>query len=752
MIAVPPKPVALVAAAVAAVLLVVVFVALPLPHALVGDTELERHGGIVLVTATGGTVEVPGVGADEAAEVERIVAAGGIAFTEVADGGAERMPPGGSEDVWSDDEGLRYSASYVVAPTREEVDAELADWTPPPGTRLVYERISAESREMHDPRPGHGAKIRTYVVHTPPALDGSAISDARVDHDRYTDRPIVMVTFTSDGARRFGELTERIRGHKLAIVIGDWVISAPVIVSAIRGGRAQIAMGGSDPVEQERLATALSATLRAGIGVRPGDVREVHHVAPAPHVGRAWLVRLAIALAGGLAAFAAVWLAVRWIAPVRRPRRRLTGDAPVWPRVLWTIGVIVVMIAGWKVTLPGVDDTELAHVILKGGSGSFLGMFNMFDLTATRQVSVLALGTGPLLSAFPVVEIVALVVPRWRHLRHGGPEGRRKLGRAVAVLALVLAAVQGYFVATYLEAMSRGGADVVAPGWKTRSMIVVTLVAGTAVMAWLVSIIGQRGIGNGYAVVLLVIWLLDVPWFHLVQSGLPAVVALVSAASIALVAAAALGVRVGRIPLPSSGTSPFVEASSFVMLFVQLAALGVSLPWFFSLTHTLDSQLGITLTTLVAFAALWSFVFARPSLSGATAAEWRRATVASALVLVACELLAATARSAGDVGLANPVFVFVATATVLDLRDELRDRRRGLVPVWPLHAPLAVDRVRERLDAAGIAHHVQAVRLRTLLWFFGPHVPMMVLVPPDRAPDAGRILREIQPSAASAGP
>jgi hypothetical protein len=63
--------------------------------------------------------------------------------------------------------------------------------------------------------------------------------------------------------------------------------------------------------------------------------------------------------------------------------------------------------------------------------------------------------------------------------------------------------------------------------------------------------------------------------------------------------------------------------------------------------------------------------------------------------------------------------------------------------VWPLHAPLLADFVRDRLTAACIPHHLQAARLRTLLGFFGPFAPITVLVPSDRAADAERQIREL---------
>jgi hypothetical protein len=51
--------------------------------------------------------------------------------------------------------------------------------------------------------------------------------------------------------------------------------------------------------------------------------------------------------------------------------------------------------------------------------------------------------------------------------------------------------------------------------------------------------------------------------------------------------------------------------------------------------------------------------------------------------------------------------------------------------------------VRDNLRAAEIPHHLQASRLRSLLWFFGPYVPIMVLVPDEYAAVAEHRLRDL---------
>src|SRR5262249_33508026 len=151
-------------------------------------------------------------------------------------------------------------------------------------------------------------------------------------------------------------------------------------------------------------------------------------------------------------------------------------------RLAWTVAAVSVVWLGARIVLPGVNHVELTHVINMGGRRSL-------STGALQQLSVFALGISPLVNAFLLVELAALIVPRWRPLRHGGPEGRRSLGRATACVAVAVAAVQAYFFAHYLEALSHGAADVFASSAKSRMLVMLSLVGGTMMLAWLISVI-----------------------------------------------------------------------------------------------------------------------------------------------------------------------------------------------------------------------------------------------------------------------
>ncbi len=105
---------------------------------------------------------------------------------------------------------------------------------------------------------------RTYYMHRTAELTGTAVSDANVFWDQTTNRPEVLVSFNRAGARRFGDLTSKNVGRKMAIILDEKVQSAPVIQTAITGGKSNITMGGGDPRAIQTAAEDLVNVLRTG--------------------------------------------------------------------------------------------------------------------------------------------------------------------------------------------------------------------------------------------------------------------------------------------------------------------------------------------------------------------------------------------------------------------------------------------------------------------------------------------------------
>ena len=140
----------------------------------------------------------------------------------------------------------------------------------PEGDELLYERIvDTES----------GAVRQTpLLIKKEAVLTGDLLTDARVAIDSQFNEPYVSITFDSEGARIFADVTSQNVNKRMAIILDKNVYSAPVIREKIGGGRAQIS--GSFTHET---AKDLAIVLRAG--ALPAPVNIIQNVTVGPSLG-----------------------------------------------------------------------------------------------------------------------------------------------------------------------------------------------------------------------------------------------------------------------------------------------------------------------------------------------------------------------------------------------------------------------------------------------------------------------------------
>jgi preprotein translocase subunit SecY len=172
-------------------------------------------------------------------------------------------------------------------------------------------------------------------------------------------------------------------------------------------------------------------------------------------------------------------------------------------RILFTLAMLAIYRVGVFITIPGVNRVEMSHVVTKGGSGSFLGMFNMFSGGALQQLSIFALGIMPYITSSIVMQLLTVVVPKLDQLNKEGEQGRRRINQLTRYGTILVSVVQSWFIASYVESLSKGGAEVVAePGLGFRLMTVLTLTSGSVLIMWLGEVITDKGIGNGSSLII----------------------------------------------------------------------------------------------------------------------------------------------------------------------------------------------------------------------------------------------------------
>ena len=128
--------------------------------------------------------------------------------------------------------------------------------------QMLYEEVTRQ--DELDPTRAIDKSWRSYYLHRTAELTGTAISESQVYYDPTTNRPEVLITFNRYGARRFGDLSGKNVGRKMAIILDEKVTSAPEFRTAIPNGRATISLGARNPHDMQREAEDLVAVLRTG--------------------------------------------------------------------------------------------------------------------------------------------------------------------------------------------------------------------------------------------------------------------------------------------------------------------------------------------------------------------------------------------------------------------------------------------------------------------------------------------------------
>ena len=173
-------------------------------------------------------------------------------------------------------------------------------------------------------------------------------------------------------------------------------------------------------------------------------------------------------------------------------------------RIWFTIGALIVFRFLSFVPLPGVNP-RIMETLYDQTRGGILDMFNMFSGGSLERMSLIALGVMPYITASIVVQLAASLHPSLIALKKEGEAGRKKLNQYTRYGTVFLCAIQGWFLASGLEAYgaSTGLQAVVDPGIMFRIGAVISLIGGTMFLLWLGEQITSRGIGNGVSLIIM---------------------------------------------------------------------------------------------------------------------------------------------------------------------------------------------------------------------------------------------------------
>ena len=139
------------------------------------------------------------------------------------------------------------------------------------GTEVIPPEYRIETYKMHA-EPGKKPEEERLLVKKKADLGGDRVTDssAYFGNEGWT----VQLKFDSEGAKKFGDITEKFKGYRFAIVLDGVIQSAPTIRDAIYGGDAVIT-GRFSEQEARGLASVLENPLQT-----PVSIEEERSVSP----------------------------------------------------------------------------------------------------------------------------------------------------------------------------------------------------------------------------------------------------------------------------------------------------------------------------------------------------------------------------------------------------------------------------------------------------------------------------------------
>jgi preprotein translocase subunit SecY len=183
-------------------------------------------------------------------------------------------------------------------------------------------------------------------------------------------------------------------------------------------------------------------------------------------------------------------------------------------KLLFTLGIIALFRFGSTLPVPGISEKNVSLCAGLASKSSAAGVYQIIDLlsgNALKYMSVFALGIMPYITASIILQLLTVVIPRLETLKQEGQAGQAKITQYTRYLTIGLAILQS---TGYIELARSGTLFNSSQCTSTQNPIipnasvfhiatmVITMVAGTAVIMWMGELITDRGVGNGMSVMI----------------------------------------------------------------------------------------------------------------------------------------------------------------------------------------------------------------------------------------------------------
>ena len=173
-------------------------------------------------------------------------------------------------------------------------------------------------------------------------------------------------------------------------------------------------------------------------------------------------------------------------------------------KILFTLFIILVYRLGNAVPVPYVN-TALLESYFNTVNNTILGLWNTMSGGSFSMATIFALSIQPYINASIIIQLLTIAIPALERLqKEGGEEGRKKLASITRYTTVGIGLIMGFAYYMLIKNGVNGQSMLTADGagvWPA-IVIIMTFMAGSALIMWMGEQITEFGIGNGISVLL----------------------------------------------------------------------------------------------------------------------------------------------------------------------------------------------------------------------------------------------------------
>lgn len=179
-----------------------------------------------------------------------------------------------------------------------------------------------------------------------------------------------------------------------------------------------------------------------------------------------------------------------------RKLRLVWSDETLRKRTLFVLAALVVFRALATIPVPGIDTTQLQAFF---SNSQFLGLLNLFSGGGLSNLSIVALGVGPYITASIIMQLITVLSPRLKALyQEEGEAGRMRFMIYTRYLTVPLAILQAFSIIVLFR---QQGVIAQLSFFETLTTVAV-LTGGSLLLMWIGELITEFGVGNGVSLII----------------------------------------------------------------------------------------------------------------------------------------------------------------------------------------------------------------------------------------------------------